>query len=210
LGTYNHNEYDSQRKVIFRGTDPFNFSESGSTSGDQWGANIDVGYDFHIKDELSIGPLVALQYLHWEVDGFDETTDLADGPCPGDPRARPFGAAPLSVDSQDLDSLQSRLGMRLAYHKKIHHGVALGVEARVAWQHEFLNDSRDITASFIGFGLPSFTVRTTDPERDSALLGVGVNATFRNWITVFADYDAQAGQEDYIGQNVKGGLRLSF
>jgi outer membrane autotransporter protein len=58
--------------------------------------------------------------------------------------------------------------------------------------------------------LPSFTVNTTDPERDMALMGVGVNATFRNWITVFSDYDAQAGQEHYIEQNVKGGLRVSF
>ena len=100
--------------------------------------------------------------------------------------------------------------MRLNYHKVVKRGVALAVEARAAWQHEFLDDSRNITAQFIGFGLSPFSVRTTNPDRDSALLGVGVNATLWNRFTIFADYDAQAGQSNYVEQNAKGGLRVSF
>jgi len=62
----------------------------------------------------------------------------------------------------------------------------------------------------IGEGLPSFDVRTRDPERDAALVGGGLNITFRNRYTIFGDYDAQVGQSDFLAQSVKFGGKISF
>jgi len=192
LAVYGSNTYDSKRHITFPG---FASVASGSTDGDQEEANIDGGYDFHINDHFTVGPLAGLQYLHLGVDGFNESG---------------AGAASLAVGSQDVDSLRSRLGFRADYHTQIAKDVAFAAELRVAWQHEFLDDSRAIGGSFIGSGLAPFAVHTTSPERDAALLGVGINFTVRDRATLFFDYDVQAGQASYLEQSVRGGLKLSF
>ena len=48
------------------------------------------------------------------------------------------------------------------------------------------------------------------PQRDAALVGVGANITVRDRMTLFFDYDVQAGQQSYLEQSVKGGIKLSF
>ncbi len=190
--SYARNDYDSRRTINFVGLpDPV---AHGSTSGDQYGGDISGGYDFTVCDKFTIGPFAGLQYLHLNVDDFNETgaglTDLAIG--------------------QDLDSLRSRLGVKADLHARLRKNVAIALDAHAAWQHEFLDDSHNIDASFIGAGLPSFVVPTTVHGRDSALAGVGVNATLWDMLTFFADYNVQAGQSDYLVQSANGGLRISF
>lgn len=192
LVTYGHNDYDSTRVIAFPGLTRF---ASSNTSGDQEGANLDGGYDFKINESLTVGPIAGLQYTHLRVDGFNEYG---------------AGSASLAVDSQDADSLRSRLGFRADFHKQIGREVAFAAEGRAEWQHEFLDDSRDISASFLGSGLGSFAVGTTKPERDAALVGGGINFTVRDRMTIFVDYNAQVGQESYFEQSVKGGLKFSF
>jgi len=72
------------------------------------------------------------------------------------------------------------------------------------------NDSRGISGAFIGSGLAPFTVQTTNPQRDAAVVGVGVNFTIRDRATLYFDYDAQAGQQSYLEQSVRGGIKVSF
>jgi len=144
---------------------------------------------------VTVGPLAGLQYVHLNVDGFNETG---------------AGAANLAVGSQDADSLRSRIGVHAEYKTQLAKEVAFGTEIHAAWQHEFLDDSRSISGQFIGSGLAAFNVNTTKPQRDAAIAGVGVNFTVRDTMTVFFDYDVQAGQESYLEQSVKGGLKFSF
>ena len=106
--------------------------------------------------------------------------------------------------------LRSRLGFRAEYKAQIGKEVAFATEIRAAWQHEFLDDSRAINADFVGSGLGAFSVQTTNPQRDAALVGVGVNITVRDTMTLFFDYDVQAGQQSYLEQSVKGGIRFAF
>jgi outer membrane autotransporter protein len=154
-----------------------------------------------------VSPFLALQYLHMSVDSFNET--LAKNTITT-VRFRPAAGANLAVDSMDDDSFRTRLGARFNYHAQVRRGLAIAAEARIAWQHEYINDNNGITATFINSGLSSFTVDTNNPQEDAALLGVGLNATFCNRVTVFADYDAQVGTDDYVEQNAKTGLRFSF
>jgi len=53
-------------------------------------------------------------------------------------------------------------------------------------------------------------VRTNSPERDAALVGLGINTTYNETVTMFADYDVQVGQSHYVEQIVKGGFKWSF
>jgi len=192
LATYTRNDYDTTRVVLFPG---FNGAAIGSTSSDQFAVNIDGGYDFNLNQSWTAGPILGLQYVHLGVDGFTETGATATN---------------LAVGSQDVDSLRSRLGFRIAYHKQIGKEVSFAAEARAEWQHEFLDDSRGISASFAGSGLAPFSVQTANPERDAALVGIGLNVTVRNRMTIFADYDVQAGQQSYFEQTVRGGLKFAW
>ncbi|MGB8353862.1 MAG: autotransporter domain-containing protein [Chthoniobacteraceae bacterium] len=193
LATYGHNDYDSHRNILLPG---FGSVASGDTHGSQESVNIDGGYDYHLlNNKLSVGPLAGLQYVHLDVDGFNEA-------------GAAFGN--LSVGSQDVDSLRSRLGFHADYRTQISKEVAFATEIHAAWQHEFLDDSRAINSSFIGSGLGAFSVQTTNPQRDAVLAGVGVNITIRDTMTLFFDYDVQAGQQSYLEQSVKGGIKLSF
>ena len=192
LMAYTRNNYDSHRNILIPG---FNQSAAGSTSGNQFELNLDGGYDFTLNDRLTWGPIAGMQYVHLGVDGFTEN---------GAP------AANLAVGSQDVNSLRSRMGVKVDYHKQISKKMVFATELSAQWQHEFLDDSRGISASFIGDGLAPFSVQTTSPQRDAALLGLGANVTVKDKYTFFFDYDVQAGQQSYLEQSVKGGIKISW
>ena len=150
LLTYSTNDYKSQRKVKFTG---YNHTAKGDTNGDQTGFGVDGGYDFKVSDALTVGPFVGMQYVHLNVDGFRETG------APG---------ANLKVSEQSMTSMLGRVGARLNYTSGM-----FSTDLHAALQHEFANDSRDITAQFIGSGLDAFSVKTTDPEPELVPAGGG-------------------------------------
>jgi outer membrane autotransporter protein len=78
------------------------------------------------------------------------------------------------------------------------------------WQHEFMDQSRGITSQFDGAGLGSFSVKTANPSRDSALADAGFDLDVNRTVTVFADYEVQAGQDNYFGQSVQAGVKIGF
>ena len=192
LAAYTRNRYSSDRNILFPG---FASAAAASTSANQESVNLDGGYDWHVNDRLTVGPVAGLQYVHLDVDGFNE-----------------FGAgiADLAVNSQDMDSLQSRVGGRIDYHLIAQEHVAFAADLHAAWQHEYLDDSRGLGASFIGTGLAPFSVQTTTPLRDAAVVGVGLNFTFHERLTLFADYELLMWRASTFEQTINGGGRISF
>jgi outer membrane autotransporter protein len=148
-----------------------------------------------VANDLSVGPFAGLQYVHLGVNSFTEIG---------------AGITNLAINDQTLDSLRSRFGVRAELRKEITPSWKVASDVRVAWKHEFANNDRAIVAQFSGSGLSSFAVRTSDPERDAALIGLGFNATYKDALTAFVDYDVQAGQCHYVEQTVKGGFKWSF
>jgi uncharacterized protein YhjY with autotransporter beta-barrel domain len=186
-GNYVHNAYTQDRKIAFLGQDA-----NSAPEGNEGVADIDGGYDFH-SGALTYGPLAGLQYTHLSVDGYQETGSIAD----------------LSVDGQQADSLRSRLGGRVAYSFS-HYGLVFHPHLDASWQHEFMDQARGITSQFNSAGLGSFSVRTENPSRDFALADVGMDAEINCTMDVFLDYVVQAGQDNYFGQSVQGGLKIGF
>ncbi len=185
-GQYLHNAYTQSRVIGFLGQ-----TATSAPEGNEGVANLDGGYDFH-HGAWTFGPLAGIQYTHLTVDGYTEGGSDAD----------------LTVNSQDSDSLRSRLGGRVSY--EFHHcGLTFKPHLDASWQHEFLDQSRGITSQFTG-AVGSFTVQTTSPSRDSALADVGVDIDVTHTITAFADYEVQAGQENYFGQSIQGGVKIGF
>jgi uncharacterized protein YhjY with autotransporter beta-barrel domain len=186
-GDYVHNAYTQSRVIGFLGQ-----IANSAPEGNQGTANLDGGYDFH-AGALTYGPLAGVQYTHLTVDGYQETGSIAD----------------LNVNDDQSDSLRSRLGGRVSY-AFADAGMIFTPHLDASWQHEFLDQGRGITSSLNGSGLGSFSVRTTNPSRDSALADVGLDAQFDRTWTVFADYEVQGGQDNYFGQSVQAGVKIGF
>jgi outer membrane autotransporter protein len=192
LAGYAENNYSSERNIVFPG---FSSTAAGATNGDQYTANLDGGYDWHVNERLTLSPLAGLQYVHLDVNGFNESG---------------AGAANLALGTQSINSLKSRLGGRVAYHLLTRGNVAVGADLRAAWQHEYLDDSRAIRADFMGDGLAPFSVRTSAPLRDAAVMGMGLDFTFHERLTLFLDYEIQLWSRSYVEQAVNGGFRIGF
>ncbi len=190
LASYGFSDYDQDRKVQ---VGAFNGTAHSSPTGDQIVGNLDGGYDFH-RGNWTFGPTLGLQYVHLDVDGYNETG---------------VSGANLDVNDNQADSLRSRLGGRVSYAIQ-DGGMTFTPHFSASWQHEFLDQSRGITSQFDGLGAGSFVVNTVNPSRDSALLDTGVDVQIDQTWTVFADYSVQAGQDNYFGQSVQAGVKVGF
>ena len=186
-GDYLHNAYTQSRVIGFLGQ-----TANSAPEGNEGTANIDGGYDFH-QGALTFGPLAGLQYTHLSVDGYHETGSIAD----------------LSVNDSQSDSLRSRVGGRISFNYA-HYGMTFTPFLEATWQHEFMDQSRGITSQFDNAGPGAFSVRTDNPSRDSALADLGLNLEINRSLTAFAEYQVQAGQENYFGQAVQGGVKIGF
>ena len=187
MGNYVHNAYTQARSISF-----LSQTANSAPEGNEGVADLDGGYDFH-AGALTYGPLAGLQYTHLTVDGYSESGSVAD----------------LSVNDDQSDSLRSRLGGRLSYALS-HCGMNFTPHLDASWQHEFMDQSRGITSSFNGTALGSFSVRTENPSRESALVDAGLDAEINQTVTLFTDYVVQAGQANYFGQSVQFGAKIKF
>ena len=190
IGSYGFSNYSQDRNVSLGA---FSGTAHSSPSGDQITGDLDGGYDLH-SGGWTFGPTAGVQYVHLDVDGYTETG------LPG---------ADLSVADSQADSLRSRLG---GHASLTFQGCGLTFVPHVSasWQHEFLDQSRGLTSQFDGVGGGSFTVQTANPSRDSVLADIGLDAQIDRTWTVFADYSVQAGQDNYFGQSVQGGVKIGF
>jgi outer membrane autotransporter protein len=189
LFTYNYNSYNESRAIPFLGS-----TASGSPTGNQYNGNLDGGYEFE-SGNVTFGPTMGLQYTHLDIDSFTEGG---------------AGAADLAVNSQSADSLRSRLGGEFRYNWLWYGKVTATPHLGASWQHEYLDNSNGIFSQFNGQGLGSFVVNTTSPERDSALIDAGLDTQWNNALSLFVDYQAQAGQDNFFAQSIEVGCKVSF
>jgi outer membrane autotransporter protein len=189
LATYDYNNYSETREIPFAA-----LTANGTTHGDQYNGDIDAGYDFH-QGALTFGPTLAVQYVHLEINDFNESS---------------AGAADLSVDEQQDDSLRSRLGAALSYQLVECGHMIFTPHLSVSWQHEYMDNARGITSQFSNQGLGSFTVQGTNTDRDSAFIDLGGDAQINKALSAFVDYETQVGQSDFYAQAVQAGLKVSF
>jgi len=189
LFSFGYNNYANSRDVSFLGE-----TASSHPSGQQYVGDLDFGYDFHPDKTWVIGPTIGATYTHLNIDSFTET---------GAPDAD------LSVNSQSVDSLRSRLGGHVIMQTNT-GDVLLQPSFTAMWQHEYLDNGSGITSSFNDFNSNPFTIQTASPSRDSALLGVGMTATLSNSMALYLNYIADVGASDYFAQSVIGGFKARF
>ena len=82
---------------------------------------------------------------------------------------------------------------------------------RLAYNHEFKNDLRFITARFADDpqGL-SFSIATAEPDRDFFTAGLSLTATLQRGISAFATFDNDFSRDDFSFYLVTAGFRLEL
>jgi Autotransporter beta-domain len=119
-------------------------SASSRPTGNSFMIYADTGYDL-IHGNWSLGPVATFQYTAYNAPAVGETD--------------PYSLN-LKVNNQQLTSLFSGLGAHVNYRIAVSKSVILLPELRCFWNHEFYNQSRQVTGSFQS--LPGSSYSYTD------------------------------------------------
>jgi autotransporter-associated beta strand protein len=183
--------FQTQRSIEFSTIDR---TASADPNSGQFTAGLNLGKDFEVG-KFTLGPIVGAQYTYAGIGSFTESgAESLD----------------LSLGQQNANSLRSTLGGRIAYTWNLNQKIALIPEVRMFWQHEFLNNPRNINASLDGGNGPSFDYESTDPYRNSVFAGAGVTAQFGKNLSGSVFYNINFGSQTYQNNMVSAGLNLSF
>jgi outer membrane autotransporter protein len=191
--SYGYLKTDTKR---FINVGPIHQEADGSYNGGVFSLSTEGGYVFKF-DWLTVEPTVGLNYAHLSQDSFNETGTASDGNNYG-----------LSVNSVDMDSLRSALGVRLAAQFGKKDGVQFIPALRAGWEHEFMDKTADVNARFVG-GSGDFNVRGVELGADSGVLGAGLTVAFNKAIQGFVNYDANLNKR-MSSQGISGGLSYSW
>jgi T5SS/PEP-CTERM-associated repeat protein len=190
LVSYGYTSYSENRDIVFPGT---NRTATGAPDGSQCSVDVDGGYDFHVGS-LTVGPSAGLTYVHLDISSFSE----------GD-----AGSVGLNVGHESDDSLRSRIGFDARWATK-YMRTKFTYHLDTSWQHEFMNNSQGISSAFETPGVSSFTVKGVAPDRDSALIDVGLDVDLAKNVDGYVDYQTEAGERDFFAQSVQAGLKIGF
>ena len=190
---YGFNSNTENRQITIPGIEG---SNRGAADGGQVTTNLTGGYEFQ-RGPFKFGPIASLQYVHLTVGSFQE-----DGPTS------------LSINRQEADSLRTQVGFEARYSARSQTPLGLMTftpHFQASWQHEYMDNSDGITSQFnAGAGGGSFVVQGQQPERDAAFLDLGLDAQVAKNVTIFIDYQTQAGQDNFFAQSAQGGVRIGF
>jgi hypothetical protein len=145
---------------------------------------LNAGYNFEFSGFVA-GPIAGVEYRHGTIDDYDEDECWAA----------------VAYGEQTFESFISRLGAQLSFPIKP-SGIRVVPQIRVAWEHEYLDDTEDITASLLTSpitiingsqvteGAPySTTLETATLEEDYLSAGAGVLIEVGNSVQILLDYE---------------------
>ncbi len=181
--------HDGTRDIAVNGLQE---TASSEFTSDQFNSLLELGYEFRIG-RLSITPVAEADYAITWMEGFTETG---------------AGSVGLNIADHDGASLESGLGADISYSIQMGK-VSLVPNLFARWKHEFLNDSRDINASFVG-GETWFRTDMEDASQDYAVLGGGFGMILGDRVSAHALYRTDLGREEYSNHQIQAGLRISF
>ena len=185
-GSYNN--YNVTRAITFPG---MNRTANSSPGAGELDSLLAAGYNWR-KGNWAFGPVSSLQYTYFGANSFNET-----------------GAQ--SLDYQGLNwntaSMIYNLGANCAYSWQATRNLMVVPQINLAWQHEFLQNPYAINGNLSGAPVSN---TSSAPLRDTLYTGVGVTLEFKkNWNTAFF-YNAVAGNNDLVSQNIFWSAGVKF
>ncbi len=197
-------EFDSTRNIAYRLTvnagtpDEATFDvadlATGSTDGDQLLAGISFGRTI-ARNAWTLTPQLALDFADTDIDGYAEQS--------GNGLAQRFA-------DQGVESLILGAGVQVARAVSTDFGV-LQPFGRLGWQHEFDNDARELTSTFVGDANgTTLAYATQSPDRNFGDVTIGLTAVFGNGRSLFLAYRYLLGHEFLDDGQLQLGGRFEF
>ncbi len=193
--SYTRRDYDIERNTAISSQN-LSRKAKGDTESDQYSASLALGYNLDLQG-FDLNPYAQVSYTRLEIENYSE---------------RGAQGLNLNIESQNVESLESVLGGRLAYAWSHTFGVILP-QLRAEWHHEFKENSRTLKTSYvndINNTQNILRVRNDNPDRDFAVVGVGVSGVFRGGLQVFTAFETLLAQEDTSSHKFTAGFRLAF
>jgi len=187
-GAY-HN-YQATRVIQYTGV---NRTANSAPGAGELDTMLATGYDIQ-KGKFTFGPTASLQYTYLGVNKVNET-----------------GAQSLNFNSGgwNSSSMLSSVGAHAAYNWQAGKNVVVVPQISLNWQHEFLQNPYNITGN-LGGTSPTFSNTSATGIRDYLYTGVGFTVELnKKWNTSFF-YNAAAGNNDLVSQNIFWSAGVKF
>ncbi|QUY46966.1 autotransporter domain-containing protein [Serratia plymuthica] len=163
-------DYDDIRRSMQLG--PLTRTETGSTSGKQWGARVTAGYDFPITSYLTTGPMAQFAWDYSNVSGYSEDGNTSTS---------------MRFNDQTYHSQIGALGWRLDTQFGLFNPYA-----EVSYQHQFGDD-----VYRAGGGLKStqtsFTRDSASQDKNWVDVTLGANMPLTDQVAAFATVSQTGG-----------------
>ena len=197
---YARKNYDVARLVSFEDAASAIFvlpsPVTSNTNGNEFSTRLQTGYD-HSFGRYTVGPRVAIDFVHVEVDGFSETGSTG---------------LELRFDDRSQTSLQSSVGVQASAAFSTSFAVLLP-QVSFDWVHEFRNDQQSIDVQFAGDlrATPTaFSFQNEEPDRDFFNLKIGLVAVLRNGWKPYGEFRTLLGHDFFSSIGGSIGLRIEL
>jgi uncharacterized protein YhjY with autotransporter beta-barrel domain len=187
-----YNNYQVSRNISFGGTTGINRTANSTPGAGELDSMLAGGYDVK-RGNFTFGPTTSLQYTYFGANAVNET-----------------GAQSLDFNSGgwNTSSLLYSLGSHAAYTWQANKDIVVVPQVSLSWQHEFMQNPYSINGT-VG-GSPSFANTSSAPLRDTLYTGVGFTVEFaKKWNTSFF-YNASAGNQNLVSQNIFWSAEVKF
>ena len=169
---------------------------TGTAGVNQFLGQVEAGYRFglYAPAAASVAPFARFQTVAASQNAFTESG---------------ANSLNLNVAQQNTTSVRTVLGADLAAAIPVGPARTFDVALRLGWAHEYASTTRPVTASFAGAATVPFTVYGAQPQRDAAVIGLGLTTQIANGASVYARYDGEiTGRDD--AHVFSAGLRMTW
>jgi len=188
---YSRNSYETKRYLSFGNI--YRVAR-GSYDGSDISGYLEGGYKVPILGGFTATPLVSFLAMRNHTDSFTETG---------------AGSVNLETGSNNTDSYQSGLGVKLSREFKAAKDFTLIPEFGAKWLHEFGDTEANINARFAGETAGSFVITSSTTNRDAGVFSLNLTGKTGDTLNFFVGYDL-GFTDDQISHGFTGGLRFNW
>ncbi len=189
---YGFHDYEVDRNIYY---DEADYAASSMPEGNQYDVAVSFGKDVNWQ-QWQLSRYARMEYQVMDIESYQESGG--------------HGFA-LRIGEQAVNSFTTVLGGQLVFNWSQSWGV-LSPAARFEWEHQYMDSSRNITASFVNSSTNGgvLSIATDNTDRNYFNIGASLNATFDYGRSAFVMYETRLGQSDISSHMIEIGVRIPF